>query len=277
MVYTKESIRNELKELNSIKQTLRSAERAEFKNRKKLETNGYASARLVTEEKNNHYSYYAVKPDGTRIYLKKKDDYSIIHSLAQRDYNSKLQRRIDERIKRLEKLEKICPQNEVWGFYNSLHPARKEVVSPIIESDEDYAKAWSEKSYLSNDFDLPQQTIDTITKNGEIVRSKSEKILADMFFDNGVPYRYEPELVLESGHRIFPDFVCLNKHNRKEFVWEHFGMMDNLEYISRNIPKLREYEQSGYLLGANLIISYETMVVGLSTMVIQSYIDQYLL
>lgn len=272
----KEAIQKELKNLQNAKQTIRSADRAMFKSRKKLEKNGLDSVHLVVESKNDNYSYYSVSPYGKRTYLKKKEDSGIIQCLAQKEYDSMLINWIDECTKTLEKMEKICPQKEIMDIYDSLHPARKSIISPIIESDEEYAKSWLEKNYLSNDFALPIQTKDMVTKNGEIVRSKSEAIIADMLFDNDVPYRYEPELTLNSGRCVFPDFICLNKRKRKEYVWEHFGMMDDLDYICHNIPKLREYEQSGYLLGNNLIISYESSVVGLSTKVIQDYIELYL-
>lgn len=218
-----------------------------------------------------------VNPDGKRIYLRKKEDRQIIRCMAQNDYNKKLVEWIDERIKILSSLVNAYPKGKLTDTYDNLHPARKQVVQPIIESDEEYAKEWSEKSYLTNEYDLPSQTMDTVTKNGEIVRSKSEVILANMFYDNGVPYRYEPELVLNSGRRVFPDFICLNKRTRKEYIWEHFGMMDDLDYICRNIPKLREYEQSGYLFGINMIISYESSVVGFSNKVAQQYITSFLL
>ena len=272
-----EFIRCEIESLEDIKQKIRSSNRTVLKAKKRIEKTGFESNRLVVESKKGRNFYYMVDPDGKRIYLRKKEDSQIIRCMAQNDYNKKLIESIDERIKTLNYLVNAYPKGELIDTYDNLHPARKLVVQPIIESDEEYAKEWSEKSYLTNEYDLPSQTMDTVTKNGEIVRSKSEVILANMFYDNGVPYRYEPELVLNSGRRVFPDFICLNKRTRKEYIWEHFGMMDDLDYICRNIPKLREYEQSGYLFGINMIISYESSVVGFSNKVAQQYIESFLL
>ena len=32
------------------------------------------------------------------------------------------------------------------------------------------------------------------------------------------------------------DFICLNLRTRQEFIWEHFGMMNDAEYASSAYP-----------------------------------------
>lgn len=56
------------------------------------------------------------------------------------------------------------------------------------------------------------------TKNSELVRSKSEKLIADFLFDKKIRYIYERKLNL-SGRIIYPDF-CLG-HSKKYI--EYFG------------------------------------------------------
>ena len=272
-----ERINNEIENLECEKERIQLADHSLIQTEKRLKKTGVKLGRLIVEYKNGRNSYYMIDSDGRRNYLKKKADRQIINYIAQKEYNTSLAGWIDKRIETLIAMEREYPQGNIMDVYESLHPARKCVVQPVIKSDEDYAKEWSEKKYITNDYDLPVQTRDTITKKEEIVRSKSEVILANMLYDNGVPYRYEPELILDSGKRVFPDFLCLNKRTRKEFVWEHFGMMDDVDYVCRNISKLREYEQSGYLIGVNLIISYESSSVGFSNKIAQKYIDKFLL
>lgn len=67
------------------------------------------------------------------------------------------------------------------------------------------------------------------TARGEKVRSKSEVMIADTLQRFGVPYKYEYPLKLRK-FTAYPDFYCLNLRTRKEYYWEHFGMMDNVEY-----------------------------------------------
>lgn len=113
------------------------------------------------------------------------------------------------------------------------------------------------------------------TAGGEHVRSKSEVIIADMLKRYNVPYHYEP--VLKFGTQVkCPDFLLLNIKDRKEYIWEHFGMMDNSEYCKDAIEKLSFYESNGYSLGDNLIITMESSLHSLDTRFAESMIKKYL-
>ena len=47
------------------------------------------------------------------------------------------------------------------------------------------------------------------TKKNELVRTKSEMMLADMYYELGIPYRYEAQLLLKNGKKKYPDFTLL--------------------------------------------------------------------
>ena len=57
------------------------------------------------------------------------------------------------------------------------------------------------------------------TERGEQVRSKSEKIIADSLYRNGIPYRYEHPVYLRGMGVVHPDFICLHVKKRKEILW----------------------------------------------------------
>ena len=97
-----------------------------------------------------------------------------------------------------------------------------------------------------------------MTENGERVRSKSEKIIADKLHALGVPYRYEYPLVLDGNMKIYPDFMMLRMPEREETYLEHFGLMDDEGYVEKVMWKLNTYERNGIYLGVNLFITYET-------------------
>lgn len=101
------------------------------------------------------------------------------------------------------------------------------------------------------------------TDNGEHVRSKSEKIIADKFAKEGIPYVYEP--VCELNRKgLHPDFVLLNQESRQTYFYEHFGMMDKPEYAIAAVKKIAKYRELGYEYGKNLLYSFETGVDGLN-------------
>ena len=110
-----------------------------------------------------------------------------------------------------------------------------------------------------------------------MVRSKSEKIIADLFTKHGVPYVYEPCITLKNGRIFSPDFAVLNVKARTCYYWEHFGLSDNNDYSDKNLNKLCEYENIGIIAGKNLITSFESSARPLSTKIIGEKIKEYLL
>ena len=63
------------------------------------------------------------------------------------------------------------------------------------------------------------KTEELVTNNGEIVRSKSEKIIADLLFMLGIPYVYECPLDTPGG-TIYPDFTILDISTRDALGWD---------------------------------------------------------
>ena len=53
------------------------------------------------------------------------------------------------------------------------------------------------------------------TKKDENVRSKSEVMIADMYYELGIPYRYEAQLLLKNGKKKYPDFTLLKTKTRQ--------------------------------------------------------------
>ncbi len=130
-------------------------------------------------------------------------------------------------------------------------------------SDEEFIKKWLEVEYKGKPFGEDENII--LTEKGERVRSKSEKIIADKLYSLGIPYRYEHPLLLNDGVKVYPDFTILRMPIREEVYLEHFGMMDDSEYVGTTLYKLSSYEKSGIYLGVNLFVTYETGKKALST------------
>ena len=91
---------------------------------------------------------------------------------------------------------------------------------------------------------------------GEMVRSKSEAMIAQALFENNIPYRYE-NIHLISGQEIATDFTVLHPKTRQIILWEHFGKVDDPSYQRKMIAKLHRYFRAGYLPGKNLILTFE--------------------
>ena len=84
------------------------------------------------------------------------------------------------------------------------------------------------------------------TARGEMVRSKSEVIIADHLANKGVEYGYEQPLTIE-GVTKYPDFTIEDMESGFTFYWEHCGMLHIPSYRRRWEEKLEWYRAHGIL------------------------------
>ena len=83
------------------------------------------------------------------------------------------------------------------------------------------------------------------TERGELVRSKSELVIADKLHARGIEYGYEQPFVLPDGRTRFPDFTIADHARGVTFYWEHCGMLHDPGYKSRWERKRAEYLAAG--------------------------------
>lgn len=188
-------------------------------------------------------------------YLKKQEE-SLAKELIQKDYDMAVIKRAKVRIKAIEKFLEVYEKTSLQQLYQNTAPKRKKMLEEAILSDEEYAKRWQEVVYEGKKF--LDDEVEIITERGERVRSKSEKIIADKLYALGIPYRYEYPLVLNGNVRVYPDFTILKLPEREEVYLEHFGRMDDEDYVDSVMYKLSTYEKNRIYLGVNLFVTHET-------------------
>ena len=207
-------------------------------------------------------------------YVPKKNIVNV-KALAQREYDEKLLKEIDSRIDKVNALVEYYSEDLISHIYNSFSESKQSLISPIEMSDEDYINHWlSATNCEANTFPIQGNIF---TEKGEHVRSKSEKIIADKLYKEGVPYIYEPELILNNHRKIYPDFKVLNVRLRTEFYFEHMGMMDNPEYSEKAIEKINTYEKNGFWAGQNILYTFETKDHIPDANILNQMINTYLL
>ena len=64
--------------------------------------------------------------------------------------------------------------------------------------------------------------------SGDMVRSKSELVIANLLHEREVPFQYETALVAPDGTMYLPDFTIT--WNGEKWYWEHWGMMSSSKY-----------------------------------------------
>jgi hypothetical protein len=121
------------------------------------------------------------------------------------------------------------------------------------------------------------------TERGDLVRSKSELVIADKLHARSVEYVYEQPLVLPNGRTRYPDFTIADHARGVTFYWEHLGMLNDPGYRARWENKRKEYLDSGIRLPDDasaegvLIETRDQPGGGLDAAEIARIIDQVLL
>lgn len=211
-----------------------------------------------------------------------KDNVGLAKSLAQRDYAQKAMQDLQKNLDALLKFSQKYDVQSLEKMWESLHPARRTLLEPFVLTDEEYQKRWENVEFSGRPFASDAAVL--MTACGERVRSKSEVIIADTLFRLGVPYRYEYPHKLHREDAgcggnivLFPDFTCLNLRTRKEFIWEHFGLVDNEDYARNMVGKLNLFHANGFFEGENLVFSMETFAKPLSSRDVERLVNRFLL
>lgn len=231
------------------------------------------SLRICRRGKNAQYYQRLDPKDFNGKYIKQKE-VKLAGDLAQKDYDQRVLRTVEEELRAIEHCLNLYPTKTAEEVYESLCPERQTLTMPIRETDEQFVKEWLEKPYVGKE--IFGNTPEYYTFQEERVRSKSEVLIANMLYREGIPYKYECPVYLDGWGNVYPDFTVLNVCKRKEIFWEHLGMMDNAEYAEKAIAKICNYERNGIYVGENLILTYETQNQPLNQRHIKQLVQHHL-
>ena len=234
---------------------------------------------LVYSNIRGHIRFYKRKENGEKHYLG-KEKLTVITELAQKRYEMQLLEAASQEKARLTGCLALLSDNDnprMDTVLSSIDPALMDYINPDKATDDGFAKKWLEAKYYKakrGDGHIYE------TLNKDMVRSKSEVIIADRLFSAGIPYHYEQRLDLEDEHfntiKYYPDFTILNKRTRKIYYWEHLGNLGDPDYCFKNLTKLEHYSDNEILLGKNLILTFESQNKPLYTANVDRLIKEFL-
>lgn len=219
--------------------------------------------KLIIQKRRTGPQYYARAEvvGARRVYIQRKN-IARASTLAQRDYEKAFLKVANEQKNcLLELASKNISRSASFMYhaladtYESLPEERKPLVSPYVLPDDLYIQAFLATEYEKKGFFDGAPVI--LTENGERVRSKSEKIIADKLSSMGIPYLYECPLYLKKIGWIHPDFTLLDVRERTTVILEHFGLMQDLSYVAQAMRKVDCYIYDGYVPGDRLLITHE--------------------
>ena len=82
------------------------------------------------------------------------------------------------------------------------------------------------------------------TARGELVRSKSEVLIANLLDELGLSYDYESPFTGDDSRTVRPDFTILTDLGQT-VIWEHLGMLSDPRYASKWAQKKDWYATNG--------------------------------
>lgn len=225
----------------------------------------------VKHHKDSVYYYLASDDSNSNEVLLNKREKEYIGNLVQKGYLERVLKAAENELEVITRTKRRYPKVVAEEIYDQLPPGRRDLVKPIIPKDEQFVQKWKSKPYTPKPIsdDIPVYK----TMKGERVRSKSEQIIADRLYVNGIPYKYECPLCV-GDKTIHPDFTILRISERKELYHEHLGKLDDPQYSKDNIPRLNDYMLNGYMLGDKLFLSFETSTTPLDVRVIDQLINE---
>ena len=229
--------------------------------------------KLVVSKSNGIYQFF-YKTDKTQKKGKyiEKTKSKFITALAQKEYDISFIKELERQEKNLKRAMRAIPESELEQLYDNLTEARKAYVNPYVLSDKEYVKQWLSVSYTGKIYknEFPKYA----TEKGDKVRSKSEKIIADLMYRMGIPYRYEYPLHTTGYGTVYPDFTILVVSSRKEVYLEFFGMMDDPEYCESTLKKIQELARNGIILGKNLYAVFESLNTPMDTGLVEKMLEE---
>ena len=212
----------------------------------------------ITSGGNRPRYYYREKPaDRTGRYMR-EEEMKLAAALAQKDYAGRVLQAAEAELGAIRRYRRAFPSVAADDVFASLPRARQELVIPYAEPDDVFVNRWMSVVY-DGKTGYGEGQAQFRTERGEMVRSKSELIIADTLLRQGVPYRYEYPVYLEGMGTVYPDFTCLNVRLRREILWEHRGLMDDPDYAEKAVRKEHAYLRNGYMPGERLLITSETL------------------
>ena len=218
---------------------------------------------LVSDGKNTQGNYI------------RDDNHELIKRLIQKEYSQLFLKQASRELRHINSILGDNNKMKPESIHKRLNENKIPMIDPYLNDDEMLIKNWTAQEYNISDY-KPEKKIYP-TKNGEMVRSKSEAMLADMYNELGIPYRYECELVLRDGQRKYPDFTLLDVKRRKIVYHEHMGLMDDEGYRNRNLNKINEYRKNGIFFGKNLIVTFEADACPLNVYDVRKSVSELLL
>lgn len=233
------------------------------------------AGRLRCCRKGKRFEYYRLAPGKKKYSYIAAGNIKLAAALAQGDYDKKILKLAKRELKLVESLLDQCLKGDLDAVYRESAEGRKQLIHPFRPSDEEFVEEWLKQECCQGTFG--ENDPEYYTMKGERVRSKSEVFIGNALYLQNVPYLFERQIYLNGYGNVLPDFTVLDVKTRRTVIWEHFGRLDDPDYVEKNLRKINAYLKNGYIIGETLILTFESGQQPLNTTFIDRIIEHYFL
>ena len=168
----------------------------------------------------------------------------LVEKLQLRRYLEKLIATIDRNAGYLrelwEKYRPVAPE-EILGSLPKTYRNRRLLTLAGQGAD---LREWEESDYEQSAWHREYKV--HLTAKGDLVRSKSELIIADMLYEREIPYHYEEVLHMPDGGYLVPDFTIGVRDTGRLVYLEPCGMLSEEHYRRDYLRKMERYCVAGF-------------------------------
>lgn len=202
-----------------------------------------------------------------------KSDSDYLMKLVRKECVVRMIPRLEKDIVLLEKLMRSYEPADENSVMSDI-VAKYEEISGYIYNQEVDSREWANTA--SGESDYHKEDLTSIAADGSHRRSLGEIIIGSRLSHYNIPFKYEAA-INHPDIPYIPDFTIKRPSDGKIIYWEHFGKVNDVNYMQNNKQKLDTYERYGIVPWENLIISYSRSDYSINEKLIDALIQGWLL
>lgn len=177
----------------------------------------------------------------------------LVKNLLQKRVNIITGKRAEENIAALMQLKENYKENQYQNVMREMSRSYQEAIGFLGKQYTYKNGVYRPKQHL---FDPESHIHETVC--GLFVRSKSEVIISNTVTKYELVFDYEKRFPYPDDRGFFlrPDFT-FELPNGEIKIWEHLGLLKNIDYSRKTGEKLMTYQKHGFLIGKNLILTQD--------------------
>ena len=140
--------------------------------------NAPAGSVRIVHRRNKVLQFYrkTAPSDYQGSYMPREDD-ALARRLVQKDYDQRALEKAKQELRLIQQFQTSLQKNSADTAFAALDETRKTLVTPATLTEAQYAERWQNQTYRKSKKHEENQKL--ATDNGELVRSKSEVIIAN--------------------------------------------------------------------------------------------------